>query len=101
MNGLTAFQRDILYAIAGQDEPHGLAIKEELDTYSESEINHGRLSPNLDTLVEKGLINEGCIDDRPNSYTLTTQARQAIRERRMWENERLSGEMSGRKVLIE
>ncbi|MFA9516986.1 helix-turn-helix transcriptional regulator [Halopenitus sp. H-Gu1] len=101
MNGLTAFQRDILYVITGLDEPYGLAIKEVLDAYYESEVNHGRLYPNLDTLVEEGLINKGNIDDRTNSYTLTSQARQTLQERRMWENERLSGEMSGQKVLIE
>lgn len=33
MYDLTDFQRDTLYAIAGQDEPKGLAIKDELDNY--------------------------------------------------------------------
>ncbi|WP_222913772.1 hypothetical protein [Natrinema sp. SYSU A 869] len=28
-------------AIAGQDEPHGLAIKDELEKYYETEIHHG------------------------------------------------------------
>ena len=28
MHDLTGFQRDLLYTIAGQEEPHGLAIKE-------------------------------------------------------------------------
>ena len=32
MHDLTGFQRDLLYTVAGQSEPHGLAIKEELDT---------------------------------------------------------------------
>ncbi|WP_134672322.1 hypothetical protein [Halorussus marinus] len=31
MHDLTGFQRDILYVIAGLDEPHGLAVKAELD----------------------------------------------------------------------
>jgi len=39
-----------------KDGPHGLAIKEALEDYYEKEIHHGRLYPNLDTLVEKGLI---------------------------------------------
>ena len=30
MYDLTGFQRDLLYTIAGQDDPHGLAIKDEL-----------------------------------------------------------------------
>jgi hypothetical protein len=40
MYDLTGFQRDLLYAIAGQDEPKGLAIKNELDDYYEREIFH-------------------------------------------------------------
>jgi hypothetical protein len=31
MYDLTGFQRDLLYAIAGQEEPHGLAVKAELE----------------------------------------------------------------------
>ena len=33
MHDLTGFQRDILYAIAGKTEPHGLAIQAELEEY--------------------------------------------------------------------
>ena len=54
MYDLTGFQRDLLTVTAGIEEPHGLAIKDELEKYYESEIYHGRLYPNLDTLVEKG-----------------------------------------------
>lgn len=31
MYDLTGFQRDLLYVIAGREEPHGLAIKQELE----------------------------------------------------------------------
>jgi hypothetical protein len=31
MYDLTGFQRDLLYVVAGQNEPHGLAIKDELE----------------------------------------------------------------------
>jgi len=53
MYDLTGFQRDLLTVTAGIEEPHGLAIKDELEDYYEKEIHHGRLYPNLDTLVEK------------------------------------------------
>ncbi|QZP39253.1 helix-turn-helix transcriptional regulator [Halobaculum magnesiiphilum] len=101
MNGLTAFQRDILYVITGIEEPYGLAIKDELDGYYETEINHGRLYPNLDALVEQGLVEKGKLDDRTNRYTLTSQARRLFGERRDWENERISGGTNGLNVLIE
>jgi DNA-binding PadR family transcriptional regulator len=85
MDNLTGFQRDILYVTAGLDEPHGLAIKEELEDYYESEIQHGRLYPNLDTLVEEGLIEKGEIDKRTNSYTLTDEGRTELEARNDWE----------------
>ena len=100
MNDLTAFQRDILYVLAGLDEPYGLAIKDELDAYYESEVNHGRLYPNLDSLVEDDYIEKGKLDDRTNSYTLTSQARRWLRERRTWENDHFSDKMSELNVLI-
>lgn len=90
MHDLTGFQRDLLYVIAGLDEPHGLAIKAELDTYYEAEIHHGRLYPNLDSLVEKGLVEKGKHDDRTNSYTLTRRGRRELKARREWEQQYLT-----------
>jgi DNA-binding PadR family transcriptional regulator len=87
MHDLTGFQRDLLYVIAGLGEPKGLAIKEELGGYYEGEINHGRLYPNLDTLVEKGLVSKGEIDKRTNSYALTRRGEREIRDRREWEDD--------------
>ena len=87
MYDLTGFQRDLLYVITGRDSPHGLAIKEELEDYYETEIHHGRLYPNLDTLVEKGLVEKGERDRRTNFYTLTRRGRREIDARRGWEDE--------------
>ena len=86
MKQLTAFQRDILYVIAKSQSPHGLAIKEELESYYESEVNHGRLYPNLDQLADQGLIDKGKKDDRTNVYELTDEARSMIRQRHEWES---------------
>lgn len=85
MYDLTGFQRDCLYVIAGSDSPHGLAIKDELNDYYEGEIHHGRLYPNLDTLVDKGLVEKGTRDRRTNSYTLTRRGHREIEARRDWE----------------
>ena len=85
MDDLTSFQRDLLYVIAGLETPHGLAIKDELETYYEKEIHRGRLYPNLDTLVEKGLVNKGTRDNRTNEYTLTSRGRRELDARRDWE----------------
>ncbi len=87
MNDLTGFQRDLLYTIAGLDEPHGLAIKEELEEYYETEVHHGRLYPNLDTLVDKGLVEKGARDRRTNIYRLSARGRREIEARREWEEQ--------------
>lgn len=85
MYDLTGFQRDLLYVVAGLDEPHGLAIKEELEEVYQKEIHHGRLYPNLDTIVDKGLIDKGDLDQRTNYYTVTRRGRREIEARRAWE----------------
>ena len=71
-----------MLAAAGLEEPHGLAIKDELENYYESEINHGRLYPNLDTLVDKGLLEKGSKDRRTNFYTVTRRGRRELEYRR-------------------
>lgn len=87
MHDLTGFQRDCPVVTAGLDEPKGLDIKEKLEEYYGSEVNHGRLYPNLNTLVEYGHVKKGKIDERTNSYTLTDQGETTIAARHEWENQ--------------
>jgi len=81
MYDLTGFQRDLLYVISGLDSPHGLAIKDELENYYEKEIYHGRLYPNLDTLVEKGLVEKSEKDRRTNEYAITRRGTRELTAR--------------------
>ncbi|WP_139326647.1 helix-turn-helix transcriptional regulator [Natrinema saccharevitans] len=71
---LSAFQRDLLATIArleDSDEPsYGLAIKAALETRY-GEVNHGRLYPNLDDLVERDFGEKSELDRQTNEYTLT------------------------------
>lgn len=87
MNDLTGFQRDLLYAIAGLEEPHGLALKDTLETHYEKDVHHGRLYPNLDTLVEKALVDKEPMDRRTNVYTLTARGQRELQARRKWEDQ--------------
>ena len=87
MFALTGFQRDLLYVINGLDEPSGQAIKEELQKSYSTPINHGRLYPNLDTLVNEGYVEKGTLDQRTNSYRITESGRELLRERRDWEEQ--------------
>ncbi len=87
MDDLTGFQRDLLYVIAGDDQPSGQDVKDEIERYYSSEINHGRLYPNLDTLVNKELVEKGQLDRRTNYYAITDGGMDQIEERREWEEQ--------------
>ncbi|ADJ16624.1 PadR family transcriptional regulator [Halalkalicoccus jeotgali] len=87
MHDLTGCQRDLLYVVAGKDEPNGLAIKETLEDYTGTEIHHGRLYPNLDTLVDKGLVEKGEVDRRSNYYRITSRGQRELTARHEWENQ--------------
>jgi len=80
---LTAFQQNILTILA--EEPrYGLAIKRDLEAYYDSEVNHGRLYPNLDELVEMGLVEKSELDKRTNQYALTGDGYEAVLDQLDW-----------------
>lgn len=72
---LTGFRRDILRVIRSIEktdlETYGLAIKRELEDRYGKKVNHGRLYPNLNVLVDRGLIEKSELDKRTNEYALT------------------------------
>jgi DNA-binding PadR family transcriptional regulator len=81
---LTAFQRNILTILA-EEARYRLAIKRELESYYGTEVNHGRLYPNLDDLVEFGLVEKSELDKRTNQYALTKDGEGALLEQFQWE----------------
>lgn len=80
---LTQFKINVLNAI-GQDTPYGLQIKRRLQAYYGTEVLHGRLYPNLDELVEMGLVEKRERDKRTNEYELSPRGRQLLRDRVEW-----------------
>jgi DNA-binding PadR family transcriptional regulator len=92
---LSAFQRDLLESIRilklRNETCYGLAIKEELDDRYGKKVNHGRLYPNLNELVEAGLVKKDALDERTNRYLLT-RAGLALLEDRARTLEHLAGE---------
>jgi DNA-binding PadR family transcriptional regulator len=80
---LTAFQQTILTVLA-EEARYGLAIKRELESYYGSEVNHGRLYPNLDDLVGLGLVEKSELDKRTNEYALTDEGYEVLREQLAW-----------------
>jgi DNA-binding PadR family transcriptional regulator len=80
---LTAFQQNIL-VILSEEPMYGLAIKRHLEEYYGTEVNHGRLYPNLDDLVEMGLVEKSELDKRTNQYELTEGGYEAVLDRLDW-----------------
>ncbi|WP_243637937.1 helix-turn-helix transcriptional regulator, partial [Natrarchaeobius oligotrophus] len=71
---LTKFQLRCLATLARQDR-HGIGIREVVEEYYGEEQTHGRLYPNLDQLVEKGVVEKSERDRRTNNYALTETGR--------------------------
>jgi len=82
---LTAFQRDILWVLANDDGLKGLAVKAALEDFYGEQVNHGRLYPNLNELVDEGLIDKSERDLRTNNYELTDAAQKALADRESWQ----------------
>ncbi|MFB6110291.1 MAG: PadR family transcriptional regulator [Halodesulfurarchaeum sp.] len=80
---LTAFQKNILTVLAERPR-YGLAIKRELESYYEEDVNHGRLYPNLDDLVAAGFVEKSALDKRTNEYALTDAGLEAVRDDLSW-----------------
>jgi DNA-binding PadR family transcriptional regulator len=91
---LTAFQRNVLTVLA-EGPTYGLAIKEELEAYYGDDVNHGRLYPNLDSLVEMGLVEKGELDKRTNEYKLTDAGFAALRDQLEWTFSRIGAGENG------
>ena len=85
---LTQFEVDILAILAGDGTPeatdYGLAIKRALEDYYGCEVGHGRLYPNLDGLIERGLVEKRSVDKRTNGYALTEAGRDVVFARIEW-----------------
>ena len=76
---LTLFQQNILYVLAESDgADYGLGVKRRLQVLYGEELNHSRLYPALDQLVERGLLEKSQRDGRTNEYALTPTARKTL-----------------------
>jgi DNA-binding PadR family transcriptional regulator len=74
---LSRFQLEVLYELY-ENADYGLRVKELLSEYFETEVNHGRLYPNLDELAEMGLVDKSKADGRTNRYALTSDGRAVV-----------------------
>lgn len=84
LSDLSAFQRDTLWILADESGQKGVAIKRRLEDYYGDHVNHAQLYPNLDDLVEEGLVTKEHADGRTNAYSLTEPGRRALSARQTW-----------------
>jgi DNA-binding PadR family transcriptional regulator len=82
--GLTTFQWDILAALAREGPSSGQSAKDVLDGRYGREVNHGRLYPNLDDLIDQGLLVKHQRDGRTNEYALTDRGARELTARLNW-----------------
>ena len=86
---LTAFQRDLLRVVAESGPCSGTTIRDEIQRKYSSEINHGRLYPNLDKLSDDGYIvkREEEPDRRTNTYHLSGKGISTLRDLAEWDSD--------------
>ncbi|QZA88951.1 PadR family transcriptional regulator [Salinarchaeum sp. IM2453] len=97
---LTKFQRDIL-AVLARGPNYGLGLKRELEDRYGGEVNHGRLYPNLNELVDAGYIKKGERDRRTNEYQLTEPGKAALLDDLEWVLENLGATDEHKKAVTD
>lgn len=80
--GLVDFRRDILLALAYSGPTHGQGLVDVLGSLRSEKTNDGRFYPNLNALVDGGLVEkrENEHDNRSHEYALSNRGREAVRE---------------------
>ncbi|MFW6153252.1 MAG: helix-turn-helix transcriptional regulator [Halobacteriota archaeon] len=81
---LSEFQYTILFSLAERPQ-YGLELKARMTEFYGAEVNHGRLYPNLDHLVERGYVRKSKLDNRTNEYAISERGLMCILERLGWE----------------
>jgi PadR family transcriptional regulator PadR len=100
MKSLSAYQRDQLWVIAGGEELIGKTIRELLEEYRGERTSSSRLYPNLNELVDKGLV-EKKSKGRENFYHITEDGKQMLEERLNWEENQWSRDQKDAHQLAE
>jgi len=77
---LTGFERDLIVEIYQMEQPSGQSILDRLEANHGEDVKHGRLYPNLDDLVDYGLIDKGEQDFRTNYYEVTNDGRRLVED---------------------
>ena len=78
--GLTGFERDLLVEIYQMDQPSGQDIRGRMKAEHNEDVDHGRLYPNLNDLVDVGLLDKGEQNLRSNYYEVTNDGKRLVED---------------------
>jgi len=84
LEDLTAFQRDLLTVVASIKRPNGQDVQAELAKYYSEKPDSGRLYPNLDELVERGLVEKEDVSRIANAYVISDEGKEALASDLEW-----------------
>lgn len=79
--------------VAKSENTHGLALKREPNYYDESEFHHVRQNPNLDALVDEGLVGKVMKHRRTSDYRIINRDIPKIGAWRAWGHNNRPGEV--------
>jgi PadR family transcriptional regulator PadR len=80
---LSAFQRDLVTVLAHTGPCKGLTVMAAVEPRHPA-VTAGRLYPNLDQLVEAGLVEKVPVDGRTNRYALTSVGERELIGYQQW-----------------
>jgi PadR family transcriptional regulator PadR len=82
MPELSDFRRDILLVLARSGATHGRGLIDDLGCLRDEHIGDSRLYPNLNALVERGLVDkrENRHDNRSHEFELSAAGRAVVRD---------------------
>ena len=77
---LNSSKRDLLVEIYQLDQPSGQDIRHRMKAEHNEDVDHGRLYPNLNDLVDVGLLDKGEQDLRSNYYQITNDGQRLVED---------------------
>jgi len=77
---LNSSKRDLLVEIYQMDQPSGQDIRGRMKAEHNEDVDHGRLYPNLNDLVDLGLLDKGEQNLRSNYYQITNDGQRLVED---------------------
>lgn len=84
LHGLSAFQRDLLTAVAAIEAGGTTDISSKLNDHYPQLVNQGRVYPNVQDLLDRGLLEQHEREFDTPEYSLTETGRTALHNYRQW-----------------